>query len=152
MDYCLCALCPRRCGVDRTAGETGWCGAPDTALVAKAMLHKWEEPALAGEGGSGAVFFGGCTLGCRYCQNAAISGRPVGEAMDSRGLRRIFEDLIARGAENIDLVTPTHYLPTILPALEPRLPVPVVYNCGGFERVETLRQLEGKIDIYLPDL
>ena len=152
MDYCLCALCPRRCGVDRTAGETGWCGAPDTALVAKAMLHKWEEPALAGEGGSGAVFFGGCTLGCRYCQNAAISGRPVGEAMDSRGLRRIFEDLIAQGAENIDLVTPTHYLPTVLPALEPRLPVPVVYNCGGFERVETLRQLEGKIDIYLPDL
>ena len=152
MDYYLCTLCPRRCGVDRTAGETGWCGAPDTALVAKAMLHKWEEPVLAGEGGSGAVFFGGCTLGCRYCQNAAISGRPVGEAMDSQELRRIFEDLIAQGAENIDLVTPTHYLPTILPALEPKLPVPVIYNCGGFERAETLRQLEGKIDIYLPDL
>ena len=152
MDYSVCALCPRRCGVDRTAGETGWCGAPDTALVAKAMLHKWEEPVLAGEGGSGAVFFGGCTLGCRYCQNAAISGRPVGEAVDSSGLRRIFQDLIARGAENIDLVTPTHYLPTVLPALEPKLPVPVVYNCGGFERAETLRQLEGKIDIYLPDL
>ena len=152
MDYTSCALCPRRCGVDRTAGETGWCGAPDTALVAKAMLHKWEEPVLAGEGGSGAVFFGGCTLGCRYCQNAAISGRPVGEAVDSSGLRRIFEDLIAQGAENIDLVTPTHYLPTVLPALEPKLPVPVVYNCGGFERAETLRQLEGKIDIYLPDL
>ena len=152
MDYTSCALCPRRCGVDRTAGETGWCGAPDTALVAKAMLHKWEEPVLAGEGGSGAVFFGGCTLGCRYCQNAAISGRPVGEAVDSSGLRRIFEDLIAQGAENIDLVTPTHYLPTVLPALEPKLPVPMVYNCGGFERAETLRQLEGKIDIYLPDL
>ena len=152
MDYTSCALCPRRCGVDRTAGETGWCGAPDTALVAKAMLHKWEEPVLAGEGGSGAVFFGGCTLGCRYCQNAAISGRPVGEAVDSSGLRRIFEDLIAQGAENIDLVTPTHYLPTVLPALEPKLPVPVVYNCGGFERAETLRQLEGKVDIYLPDL
>ena len=152
MDYYLCTLCPRRCGVDRTAGETGWCGAPDTALVAKAMLHKWEEPVLAGEGGSGAVFFGGCTLGCRYCQNAAISGRPVGEAMDSQELRHIFEELIAQGAENIDLVTPTHYLPTILPALEPKLPVPVVYNCGGFERAETLRQLEGKIDIYLPDL
>ena len=152
MDYTSCALCPRRCGIDRAAGETGWCGAPATALVAKAMLHKWEEPALAGEGGSGAVFFGGCTLGCRYCQNAAISGRPTGEAMDSSQLRRLFEDLIAQGAENIDLVTPTHYLPTILPALEPKLPVPVVYNCGGFERAETLRQLEGKIDIYLPDL
>ena len=138
--------------MDRTAGETGWCGAPATALVAKTMLHKWEEPVLAGEGGSGAVFFGGCTLGCKYCQNAAISGRPVGQPMDSAGLRQVFEDLIARGAENIDLVTPTHYLPTVLPALTPKLPVPVVYNCGGYERTETLRQLEGKVDIYLPDL
>ena len=152
MDYTSCALCPRRCGIDRTAGETGWCGAPATALVAKTMLHEWEEPALAGAGGSGAVFFGGCTLGCKYCQNAAISGAPVGTPADSAGLRQIFEDLIARGAENIDLVTPTHYLPTILPALTPKLPVPVVYNCGGYERAETLRQLEGKVDIYLPDL
>ena len=152
MDYVNCQLCPRRCGVDRTVGQTGFCGCPDTALVAKAMLHKWEEPALAGNGGSGAVFFGGCTLRCRYCQNAAISGGPVGTAMDSRELRRLFEDLIARGAENIDLVTPTHFLPTLLPALEPKLPVPVVYNCGGYERAETLRALEGKVDIYLPDL
>ena len=152
MDYVNCQLCPRRCGVDRTVGQTGFCGCPDTALVAKAMLHKWEEPALAGNGGSGAVFFGGCTLRCRYCQNAAISGSPVGTAMDNRELRRLFEDLIARGAENIDLVTPTHFLPTILPALEPKLPVPVVYNCGGYERAETLRALEGKVDIYLPDL
>lgn len=152
MDYSHCDLCPRRCGVDRTAGEQGFCGCPDTALVAKTMLHKWEEPALAGSGGSGAVFFGGCTLGCKYCQNAAISGGPVGTPTDSAGLRRIFEDLIARGAENIDLVTPTQFLPTILPALTPKLPVPVVYNCGGYERVETLLGLEGKIDIYLPDL
>ena len=152
MDYSHCDLCPRRCGVDRTAGERGFCGCPDTALVAKTMLHKWEEPALAENGGSGAVFFGGCTLGCKYCQNAAISGGPVGTPTDSAGLRRIFEDLIARGAENIDLVTPTQFLPTILPALTPKLPVPVVYNCGGYERVETLRGLEGKIDIYLPDL
>ena len=152
MDYVNCELCPRRCGVNRAAGETGYCGCPDTALVAKAMLHKWEEPALAGNGGSGAVFFGGCTLGCKYCQNLAISGEPVGIPMDSVQLRQLFEDLIARGAENIDLVTPTHYLPTILPALEEKLPVPVVYNCGGYERVETLRQLEGKVDIYLPDL
>ena len=152
MDYSNCELCPRVCGVNRTAGERGFCGCPDTALVAKAMLHKWEEPALAGGGGSGAVFFGGCTLGCKYCQNAAISGRPVGVPTDSAGLRRIFEDLIARGAENIDLVTPTQYLPTIAPALNPKLPVPVVYNCGGYERAETIRALEGKIDIYLPDL
>ena len=130
MDYVNCRLCPRQCGVDRTAGKTGFCGCPGTALVAKAMLHKWEEPALAGNGGSGAVFFGGCTLKCRYCQNAAISGGAVGKAMDSRQLRGLFEDLIAQGAENIDLVTPTHFLPDILPAL----------------------QLEGKIDIYLPDL
>ena len=152
MDYVNCQLCPRKCGVDRTAGELGFCGCGDTALVAKAMLHKWEEPALAGSGGSGAVFFGGCTLGCRYCQNAAISGGPVGQPMDSAALRALFEELIARGAENIDLVTPTHYLPTILPALSPKLPVPVVYNCGGYERVETLRKLEGRVDIYLPDL
>ena len=152
MDYSNCELCPRVCGVNRTAGERGFCGCPDTALVAKAMLHKWEEPALAGDGGSGAVFFGGCTLGCKYCQNAAISGGPVGVPTDSAGLRRIFEDLIAQGAENIDLVTPTQYLPTIAPALNPKLPVPVVYNCGGYERAETIRALEGKIDIYLPDL
>ena len=152
MDYVNCQLCPRTCGVDRSAGQTGFCGCPDTALVAKSMLHQWEEPALAGKNGSGAVFFGGCTLRCRYCQNAAISGGPVGKQMNSAQLRSLFEDLIAQGAENIDLVTPTHFLPTILPALEPKLPVPVVYNCGGYERVETLRELEGKVDIYLPDL
>ena len=152
MDYTNCNLCPRRCGVDRTAGQRGFCGCPDTALVAKAMLHKWEEPALAGGGGSGAIFFGGCTLGCKYCQNAAISGAPVGTPMDSAALRQCMEQLIAQGAENIDLVTPTHFLPTILPALTPRLPVPVVYNCGGYERAQTLRQLDGLVDIYLPDL
>lgn len=152
MDYTSCKLCPRACGVDRTKGETGFCGGSDQALVAKAMLHKWEEPALAGSGGSGAIFFGGCTLGCKYCQNRAISGRPVGTPVDSAQLRAMMEELIAQGAENIDLVTPTHYLPTILPALEEKLSVPVVYNCGGYERVETLRALEGKVDIYLPDL
>ena len=152
MDYTSCKLCPRQCGVDRTKGETGFCGGSDKALVAKAMLHKWEEPALAGEGGSGAIFFGGCTLGCKYCQNREISGKPVGQEVSSVQLRGMMENLIAEGAENIDLVTPTHYLPTILPALEQKLPVPVVYNCGGYERVETIRALAGKVDIYLPDL
>lgn len=152
MDYRNCRLCPRQCGVDRENGQRGFCGCPGTALVAKAMLHKWEEPALAGPGGSGAVFFGGCTLGCSYCQNAAISSHAAGQAMDSAQLRRVFEDLIAQGAENIDLVTPTQFLPTILPALEPKLPVPVVYNCGGYESVQTLNALEGRVDIYLPDL
>ena len=121
-------------------------------MVAKTMLHKWEEPALAPNGSSGAIFFGGCTLGCRYCQNLCISNAPVGKAMDSRELRAVMEELITQGAENIDLVTPTHYLPTIVPALSPRLSVPVVYNCGGYERMETLRQLEGLVDVYLPDL
>ena len=152
MDYVNCVLCPRQCGVDRTAGERGFCGCPDGVLVAKAMLHKWEEPALAGSGGSGAIFFGGCTLGCVYCQNRTISGGPIGEKMDSAGLRRLMEDLIGQGADNIDLVTPTQFLPGILPALSPKLPVPVVYNCGGYERVETIRALTGKIDIYLPDM
>lgn len=152
MDYSNCKLCPRQCGADRSTGKRGWCGAPDTALVAKTMLHAWEEPALAPGGKSGAVFFGGCTLGCAYCQNAAISTTPVGKHMDSRALHTLLNELIAAGAENIDLVTPTQYLPTILPALEPKLPVPVVYNCGGYERVDTLRALEGKVDIYLPDL
>ena len=152
MDYVNCELCPRRCGVNRQAGETGYCRCPAGALVAKTMLHKWEEPVLAGEKGSGAIFFGGCTLGCVYCQNLRISGGPAGKIADSAALRAMMEDLIAQGAENIDLVTPTHYLPTILPALEPKLSVPVVYNCGGYERIETLKQLEGKVDIYLPDL
>ena len=152
MNYVNCKLCPRQCGVDRTAGKTGYCGAPDTAMVAKAMLHKWEEPVLAGSGGSGAIFFGGCTLGCAYCQNRAISRRAVGAPMDSRQLRQLMEQLISDGAENIDLVTPTQYLPTLLPALEEPLPVPVVYNCGGYERAETVEQLAGKVDIYLPDM
>ena len=152
MSYVNCNLCPRQCGVDRTAGEVGFCGCPDVALVAKAMLHKWEEPALAGRGGSGAIFFGGCTLCCRYCQNAAISGGSIGTPVDSAALRQMMEDLIDQGAENIDLVTPTHYLPTIIPALSPKLPVPVVYNCGGYEQPETVARLDGLVDIYLPDL
>ncbi len=152
MNYVNCQLCPRACGVDRTAGEQGYCRCPAGALVAKTMLHAWEEPALSPKGKSGAVFFGGCTLGCKYCQNRAISGGPVGQSVDAAQLRAILEGLIAAGAENIDLVTPTHFLPTILPALEPKLPVPVVYNCGGYERVQALRALAGKVDIYLPDL
>lgn len=125
---------------------------PGKARVSKIMRHFGEEPVLAGEGGSGAIFFSGCTLGCIYCQNEAISHEAVGEEMDSAALRQAMEGLIAEGAENIDLVTPTHFLPDIIPALRPKLPVPVVYNCGGYERVETLRELDGLVDIYLPDL
>ena len=152
MDYVNCHLCPRQCGVDRTAGQTGYCGCPDTALIAKTMLHHWEEPVLAGSGGSGAIFFGGCTLGCRYCQNRAISARPTGQTANAAQLRQRMEELIAQGAENIDLVTPTQFLPTVLDALEEKLPVPVVYNCGGYETVQTVQALQGKVDIFLPDL
>ena len=152
MDYTNCKLCPRGCGVDRNRGQLGFCGGSNTATVAKTMVHKWEEPALAGAGGSGTVFFGGCNLGCRYCQNRAISGKPVGTPVDAEALRGMMEDLIAQGAENIDLVTPTHYLPTVAEALKEPLGVPVVYNCGGYEKPEALRLLEGKVDIYLPDL
>ena len=150
-DYSLCRLCPRQCCVDRTALERGFCGCGDKALVAKTMLHKWEEPVLTGNGSSGAIFFGGCTLGCSYCQNRAISGGPVGVEADAKALRAIMEGLIAQGADNIDLVTPTHFLPTVAESLEEKLPVPVVYNCGGYERDEMLQVLEDKVDIYLPD-
>lgn len=152
MTYSNCTLCPRQCGVNRFTGELGFCRCLDTALVAKTMLHHWEEPALAGAGGSGAIFFGGCTLGCKFCQNSAISHMPKGTPMDSHELRKTMEELIAQGAENIDLVTPTQFLPTVLPALEEPLPVPVIYNCGGYERPETICSLSGKVDIYLPDL
>ena len=152
MDYASCTLCPRMCNANRAKHHLGFCRCPDRALVAKTMIHHWEEPALAGPGGSGAVFFGGCTLRCSFCQNGAISAGPVGEPMDSGALRKAFEELIAQGAENIDLITPTQFLPTLIPALTPKLPVPVVYNCGGYERVETLGQLEGLVDIYLPDM
>ena len=152
MDYVNCKLCPRQCGIDRSAGETGYCGCPATPVVAKAMLHKWEEPALAGNGGSGTIFFGGCTLGCVYCQNRAISRSPAGTPTDASGLRAIMEELIAQGAENIDLVTPTQFLPDLLPTLTPKLPVPVVYNCGGYERTETIDAMKGLVDIYLPDM
>ena len=118
--------------------------------LARAMLHFGEEPVISGEKGAGAVFFSGCTLRCKFCQNADISEH--GKGKPSENLRAIFEKLIADGAQTLDLVTPTHFLPDILPALSPKLLIPVVYNCGGYERIETLRLLDGKIDVYMPDL
>lgn len=150
--YKNCRLCPRGCGVDRTKGERGFCAMPDGAVVAGAMLHYGEEPPIAACYGTGAVFFGGCTLRCVYCQNREISRGGFQNTVSSARLREFFEELIDQGAQSIDLVTPTHFLPTILPALTPKLPVPVVYNCGGYESVETLRALDGLIDIYLPDM
>ena len=149
--YEHCTLCPRRCGVDRTKGGRGFCGMPDKLYAARASAHYWEEPVISGSFGSGAIFFSGCTLRCAFCQNYTISDEHFGRELTPQALRAAMERLIDEGCQNINLVTPTHFLPSILPALEPKLPVPVVYNCGGYESVETLRRLEGKIDVYLPD-
>ena len=151
LSYTNCRLCPRQCGVDRDEGQTGFCGMTAQMTAARAMLHYGEEPPISASFGTGAVFFSGCTLRCRYCQNREISLERKGKPISSEELRDIFLRLIDEGAQSIDLVTPTHFLPSILPALTPKLPVPVVYNCGGYERVETLRELEGLVDIYLPD-
>lgn len=149
----ICTLCPRRCGAERTETTgNGFCGMPSKPVVARAMLHHWEEPCVSGTQGSGAVFFTGCVLKCVFCQNMEISHRHAGKSVTARRLREIFEELIAQGAHNINLVSPTPYVPAILEALEPPLPVPVVWNTGGYERIETLRRLEGKVQIWLPDL
>ena len=149
----ICSICPRRCGVERTeTGGRGFCRMPSVPVVARAALHPWEEPVLCGSGAAGTVFFSGCNLGCTYCQNGPISRENFGRAITPRRLREIFGELIAQGAQTVELVTPTHFVPFILPALEPPLPVPVVYNCGGYESVETLRLLAGRVQVYLPDL
>ena len=152
LSYTNCNLCPRRCGVDRTKGQPGFCRQPDKIFAARAAAHYWEEPVISGSYGSGAVFFSGCTLRCCFCQNGIISQENLGKEISTQHLREIFLKLIDDGVQNINLITPTHFLPSILHALTPKLPVPVVYNCGGYERVETLRELEGLIDIYLPDM
>ena len=152
LSYQNCNLCPRRCGADRTNGQLGFCRQPDKIYAARAAAHYWEEPVISGSFGSGAVFFSGCTLKCLFCQNGVISQENRGKEITTAHLREIFLKLIDDGVQNINLVTPTHFLPSILPALTPKLPVPVVYNCGGYERVETLRELEGLVDIYLPDM
>ena len=149
----ICNLCPRRCGALRTetAGE-GFCRMPAQLHIARAGLHHWEEPVISGTRGSGAVFFSGCTLRCSFCQNSQISAGGFGKAITPQRLRQIFDELIAQGAHNINLVTPDHFTPWILEALNEPLPVPVVWNCSGYASVETLRALEGKVQIYLPDL
>ena len=152
LSYAPCRLCPRACGVDRTAGEKGVCRQPAGARVARAALHFWEEPPISGSFGSGTVFFSGCTLGCVFCQNRQISQADFGAPVTRQQLRGIFLQLIDEGCHNLNLVTPTQFLPDIVAALTPKLPVPVVMNCGGYESVETLRALEGLVDVYLPDL
>ena len=149
----ICTLCPRRCGALRTeTAGNGFCGMPSVPVIARAMLHRWEEPCISGTRGSGAVFFSGCVLRCRFCQNGEISRERFGKPVSAARLREIFEELAAQGAHTIDLVSPTPYVPSILEALAEPLPVPVVWNTGGYERLETLRELEGKVQIWLPDM
>ena len=148
-----CEICPRRCNAERTAEKAGGvCRMPAGLVVARAMLHMWEEPVLSGKNGAGCIFFSGCNLGCVFCQNGRISHENFGKVITPAHLREIMEDLVSQGAHCIDLVTPTHFTPWVLEALRKPLPVPVVWNSGGYERVETLRTLEGKVQIYLPDL
>lgn len=148
-----CNLCPRMCGALRTeTAGAGRCGMPSLPVVARAALHQWEEPPISGTRGAGTVFFSGCPLGCVFCQNESISHQNVGKAISVARLRAIFLELIAQGAHNIDLVNPTHFAHAVGEALKEPLPVPVVWNSGGYDRVETLRAMEGKVDVYLPDL
>ena len=149
----ICTLCPRNCGAERTETKAGgYCAMPSLPRAAKAMLHLWEEPCLVGERGAGTVFFSGCNLRCCFCQNGVISQGGEGIGVTPERLREIYWELIRQGAACIDLVTPTHFTEAILASLSEPLPVPVVWNSGGYEKPETLRRLEGKVQIYLPDL
>ena len=148
-----CNLCPRECGVDRSA-HLGFCKCGNRIKVARAALHFWEEPCISGSKGSGTVFFSGCTLQCCYCQNHKISSEDFGKEISEQRLAAIFLELQDKGAHNINLVTATQYLLQVLKALDmvkSRLHIPVVYNCGGYERVETVKALKGYVDIFLPD-
>jgi putative pyruvate formate lyase activating enzyme len=150
-----CTVCPRRCAVDRTSGQEGFCRTGRLAKVASATLHFGEEDVLVGRGGSGTIFFSGCNLGCVFCQNWEISHDAVGEEFGPADLARVMLDLQRQGAENINFVTPTHVVPQILEALIPAremgLMLPLVYNCGGYESLSTLALLDGIVDVYMPD-
>ena len=149
----LCNLCPRSCAAQRTESTGGGvCRMPALPMVARAALHPWEEPPISGTQGSGTVFFSGCSLKCIFCQNEPISHQNFGKVVTVERLREICQNLIAQGAHNINFVNPTHYAHVLSELLEQPFDVPVVYNTGGYDRVDTLRSLEGKIDIYLPDL
>ncbi|MEL7646493.1 MAG: radical SAM protein [Sedimentibacter sp.] len=151
-----CAICPRNCKVDRTTGKKGYCRMTDKLVVARAALHMWEEPCISGTNGSGTVFFSGCSLGCVYCQNHTIATGKTGKEITKERLAEIFLELQSKGAHNINLVTPSHFVPQIIDALvmsrKKGLKIPIVYNSSGYEKVEIIKMLEGHISIYLPDL
>ncbi|MCM1055436.1 MAG: radical SAM protein [Bacteroides sp.] len=149
-----CNLCPRECNADREK-NTGYCGVSDKVKIAKAMLHFGEEPPISGGRGSGAVFFSGCNMRCAFCQNFEISHNRFGKEISVKRLTEIFLELQDKGADNINLVTATHYADKAAKAIEaakPRLKIPVIFNCGGYEKIDTLKMLEGLVDIYLPDV
>lgn len=147
----ICNQCPRKCNVDRSK-TVGRCGVGENFKLARASLHFWEEPCISGENGSGTVFFSGCNLGCVFCQNYEISHRKIGREVSADELIKIFESLIEKGANNINLVNPTHYALQLADVLSKwKSPVPIVYNSSGYESVETLKMLDGLVDIYLPD-
>ena len=150
----ICRLCPRNCGAERTGTVgKGYCRMPEAPVLARAALHRWEEPPISGTRGSGTVFFSGCSLGCVFCQNEKISRQDFGKTVTLERLREICEALIAQGAHNLNFVNPTHYAHVVSGLLSDwRPPVPVVFNTGGYDKMDTLRGLEGKVDIYLPDL
>mgnify|MGYP000833620945 FL=1 len=153
--YENCLLCPRKCGINRAAGQTGVCGVSAEIRVARAALHYWEEPCISGEKGSGAVFFSGCSLHCVFCQNREISDGKAGKIISKERLRDIFLELKAKGANNINLVTPGQYIPDIVWAVSDArrygMELPIVYNTSGYENADELKQLEEIVDVYLPD-
>lgn len=151
-----CQLCPRKCGANRTSSELGFCGSSDKIRIARSSLHHWEEPCISGEKGSGTVFFSYCTLKCVFCQNYGISTQNHGRDISENELSECFLDLQAQGAHNINLVTPTHFVPQIISAIDIArkngLTLPIIYNTSGYENVETIKMLDGYVDVFLPDL
>lgn len=156
LSYEKCTLCAHKCGVNRTRGEVGYCGMTDKCVIARAALHMWEEPIISGTCGSGTIFFSGCSLGCVYCQNRAISRGDTGNPVSAQRLSDIMFELWELGAHNINLVTPTHFAKTVRKSLEiakeKGLGIPIVYNTSSYDTVETIRAMDGLVDIYLPDL
>ena len=149
----ICELCPRKCGAERNSDiGKGVCRVGRLPVVARAALHMWEEPCISGTRGSGTVFFSGCSLKCVFCQNKDISTDGFGKVISVERLKEIYAELISQGAHNINLVNPTHFTPAIIQSLDTPLPVPVVYNTGGYDTVEQIKSLDGKVDIYLPDM
>lgn len=153
--YKNCLLCPRKCGINRSTGQTGVCGVSSEIKVARAALHYWEEPCISGKRGSGAVFFSGCSLHCVFCQNREISDGKEGKVISKERLSDIFIELAGKGANNINLVTPGQYIPDIVWAVNDAksrgMKLPIIYNTSGYENVTELKLLEGIVDVYLPD-